>query len=39
MKKQYEEPVVEVLVLTDEAIMSSDDHDNNFGDFGDWENL
>ena len=37
MKLEYEEPIFEVLVISDEKIMSSEDHDNAFGDFGDWE--
>lgn len=32
MKKEYETPIVEILILDDEAIMSSIDHDNAYGD-------
>ena len=36
MKLEYEEPIVEVIVIDDTAIMKSDEHDNSYGDFGDW---
>ena len=37
MKQEYEEPIVTVIEIDDRAIMeSSDEHDNSYGDFGDW---
>ena len=38
MKMEYEQPIIEVLVISDEKIMTSPDkeHDNSYGDFGDW---
>ena len=37
MKMEYEEPIIEILIISDEKIMESSEHDNNFGDFEDWE--
>ena len=37
MKMEYEQPIIEVLIISDEKIMTSGEHDNSFGDFEDWE--
>ena len=37
MKIEYKQPIIEVLVISDEKIMLSGEHDNSYGDFGDWD--
>lgn len=37
MKKEYEQPRIEILVLCDEKIMLSSDHDNHFSNYDEWE--
>ena len=37
MNTEYETPVVDILLLPDDNVTGSQDHDNGYGDFKEWE--
>lgn len=37
MNTEYETPVIDILLLSDDDVIGSQDHDNGYGDFEDWE--